>query len=474
MTEGSPDENQDTANLQQESHEWLRKGNDYVNAQHYGEALEAYEQALHLNPNDVRIYVNKGIALDELGRYEEALAAYEQALSLSPNDTPILVNKGADLDALGRYEEALAVYERALQLKPDDGLSWYNKGNTLRHLQRYKEALAAYERAVLLDPDDARFHGNKGDVLDELGRSGEALTAYEQALHLDPHDVSALVGKGVVLEKSGQPEAALTVYEQALLLDPNRALIWVNKGNSLFALQRYEDALAAYEQALSFAPKDANAESGRESAREKLGRDGEATLLPFPKTFSSHPKGRYRVIFLLVLLVGLCFLGLTVLLLKFIITPPFLNHAPFPLLLGMIGLTLLALLLAGFFLRTYYYLRGSKLTLTREGILYNAVSFKMYTPWKNVRGVGRAKYGILIEGLTLHEPALMDSKVGEGRKQGVAVIELTTFMLAKKRFQRLCPFRRLLPVDVALVGRTWLQGEFGSYLRQYAPQIFEQ
>jgi hypothetical protein len=198
-----------------------------------------------------------------------------------------------------------------------------------------------------------------------------------------------------------------------------------------------------------------------------------STPLPFPKTFRSRPTGRYLLSTFLMLIGGVCFLALAGVLLKPMITPPFLNNAPLFLLLGKILLVLLLFFLAGFLLRAYYLIRWSKLTLTPEGIFLDAVSFKMYTPWKNITGIGGVKYGIPFQGLALREPVLVDRKVSEGMRQGIAVIELTRLLVGKAQFKRKCPFSHLLPLDAALVGYNWLQGEFGAYLRQCAPQIFE-
>ena len=83
--------------------------------------------------------------------YEEALAVYEQTLHLDPNNLDAWNNKGNALWHLKRYQEALAAYEHTLHLDPNNIKAWYNKGNALWCLKRYKEALAAYEHALHLD-----------------------------------------------------------------------------------------------------------------------------------------------------------------------------------------------------------------------------------------------------------------------------------------------------------------------------------
>ncbi|HYT44497.1 MAG TPA: TIR domain-containing protein, partial [Methylomirabilota bacterium] len=53
-------------------------------AKHYSEILDAYEQALQLDPTDAYTYILKGDILYDLERYEEALVAYNQAIRLDP------------------------------------------------------------------------------------------------------------------------------------------------------------------------------------------------------------------------------------------------------------------------------------------------------------------------------------------------------------------------------------------------------
>ncbi|HJD62049.1 MAG TPA: tetratricopeptide repeat protein [Rickettsia endosymbiont of Degeeriella rufa] len=41
---------------------------------------------LELEPNNAVAYINKGNALEELGKYDLALEAYDKAIELNPND----------------------------------------------------------------------------------------------------------------------------------------------------------------------------------------------------------------------------------------------------------------------------------------------------------------------------------------------------------------------------------------------------
>ncbi len=115
-------------------------------------------------------FLEKGIILYKLGRHAEALTAYEQALHLDPNFIDAYVGKGNTLYSLGRYVEALVAFEQAIDLAPNTAAIYNNKGSVLYTLGRYVEALTAYEQALRLDPLLVSASRGKNLVLRRLGR----------------------------------------------------------------------------------------------------------------------------------------------------------------------------------------------------------------------------------------------------------------------------------------------------------------
>ncbi|GAC1655294.1 MAG: hypothetical protein NVS4B12_27680 [Ktedonobacteraceae bacterium] len=129
---------------------WLEVGTLFFERKEYEEALDAYRQALFLDPNNAHAYVGRSRSFHALKRYQEALVASEQALRLDPNNTSAYTGKGDALYNLKRYEEALAAFEQALRLDPNYAVVYYNKGNVLKQLRRGKEAQQAFDRAKQL------------------------------------------------------------------------------------------------------------------------------------------------------------------------------------------------------------------------------------------------------------------------------------------------------------------------------------
>jgi len=55
--------------------DWYREGNNWTNQKRYDLAIQAYDQALALNPGYARAYFARGQALASLGMHRDALEA---------------------------------------------------------------------------------------------------------------------------------------------------------------------------------------------------------------------------------------------------------------------------------------------------------------------------------------------------------------------------------------------------------------
>src|SRR5660398_150697 len=78
--------------------------------------------------------LNKGFALNRLGKYQEAITAFDKALEIDPQDRTAWNNKGLALANLGKYQEAITAYDKALEIDPQDKLALINKEIALNRL----------------------------------------------------------------------------------------------------------------------------------------------------------------------------------------------------------------------------------------------------------------------------------------------------------------------------------------------------
>ncbi|MDR3560605.1 MAG: tetratricopeptide repeat protein [Negativicutes bacterium] len=89
---------------------WLDRGNRRMAKQEYYEAINAYTEAINLNPNYGRAYYRRGIAHGAVGEYQEAVNDFIKATDNNPNLFLAYFAKGHALEKLGYRREAIAAY----------------------------------------------------------------------------------------------------------------------------------------------------------------------------------------------------------------------------------------------------------------------------------------------------------------------------------------------------------------------------
>lgn len=96
-----------------------QQGCNYCERHDYHNALDAFNQAIRLNPKYAQAWNNRGNALSELKRQPEAFASYEQAVALHPSYHQAWHNRGILLKEMGAYGNAIESFDRAIALSPD-------------------------------------------------------------------------------------------------------------------------------------------------------------------------------------------------------------------------------------------------------------------------------------------------------------------------------------------------------------------
>src|SRR3990172_8275379 len=118
--------------------------------------------------------LNKGTALNNLGRVKEALACFDKALEILPRFDAAWLDKGVALAQLGREKEAVACYRKALEINPQSAHAWYNLGISQQNEGLLDDALASYDQAVTINPLHEPAWLNKGVILRKQLRAKEA------------------------------------------------------------------------------------------------------------------------------------------------------------------------------------------------------------------------------------------------------------------------------------------------------------
>ena len=94
------------------------------------------------------VLLGKGQTLMRLNRPADALDVFDEALALDPDNADIYVKKGTALERMKKLDEAIACYDRAIAANASMTLAYLSKGGVFNQMERFSEALECYEQAL--------------------------------------------------------------------------------------------------------------------------------------------------------------------------------------------------------------------------------------------------------------------------------------------------------------------------------------
>jgi mannosyltransferase len=157
----------------------------------WDDALDAYEEALRIDPAEIGAYEGLGNIYRHFDEPLMAVESYQKALILQPGMAHLYSLLGDAYVEIGRYDDALAAYQEALRIDPAEIGAHQGLGNVYDHLGEPLRALASYNQALILQPNTAHLHFLLGETYLKLGRFQEAVSAYQQALSIEPNHTRA-------------------------------------------------------------------------------------------------------------------------------------------------------------------------------------------------------------------------------------------------------------------------------------------
>lgn len=164
-------------------------GDKYLDAVETEKAINAFNQAVKLDPDFGDAYFKLGIAYslreketaDEVKTDVEATPTPKPSSKKAKKDAPPVPTT----DAEKAFDKAAKAYEKNLKKNPKDDLALYNLGRAYNKLNRDKESEKALRQAVKLQPENSEYLMEFGSILMKLAQYDEAVTVLTKADKLD-------------------------------------------------------------------------------------------------------------------------------------------------------------------------------------------------------------------------------------------------------------------------------------------------
>ena len=159
--------------MQEKLQKLLEQAYEICEDGNYVMALEYYDIALDIEPDNLNAIIDNGVTLQNLEHFNEALQMYEKALSIDAENLDVLINKGSVLHTLKKYSEAISCYDVVLDHDKRNAMALAYKGLSIGEMGNISSAIKYFKKALCVEQgyDLARislFTAKK--LVDDYGR----------------------------------------------------------------------------------------------------------------------------------------------------------------------------------------------------------------------------------------------------------------------------------------------------------------
>jgi tetratricopeptide (TPR) repeat protein len=201
----------------------------------------------------------RGWHLELQSRFAEALDAYGEALELDPGQSVLLTRIArCELEA-GRFDLAAQDAMAAIAADSTDAEAHWVRGLCFAHRDRLEESIPWLRAAARLSPEGDRYAASLIQVLGALGRVDQAEAELEGIMGGAAESARWLQRLGVLLLRQGRDGPALGMLRRVVEKDPQNAEAWEGIAGLEAKAGRTDEAIVAYLEILEIRPDHAEA-----------------------------------------------------------------------------------------------------------------------------------------------------------------------------------------------------------------------
>ena len=138
------------------------RGVAYRVKKNYAQAINDFNEAIRLVPNNANAFNNRGVAYRNMGNLDRAVADYDQAISIKPDYVAAFYNRGLALADKKEFAKAISDFTAVLKVDPKNPTVLYRRGTTYLNSGNIEAG----------NVDLAEAKSIKPDIVEEVHRGG--------------------------------------------------------------------------------------------------------------------------------------------------------------------------------------------------------------------------------------------------------------------------------------------------------------
>lgn len=203
------------------------------------------EQEKQSDTNAAVLY-DKGDKFYDEGNYTQAINEYDKAIRMDPENHEYLNSRGVAYYDQGKYYYAISDFINAIRCKSNFALAYFNLAYSKYNLDDSRAALKDVETSILYDPEYCDAYNLKGLIYTDIEESDSAMMAFEMAIECDSSSSRYLFNMGYLHYSDREYKQAIERFYMALEKGYEDKNIYSYIGNSYDAAGYYDEAIDAH------------------------------------------------------------------------------------------------------------------------------------------------------------------------------------------------------------------------------------
>jgi len=238
---------------------FLYLGHILVEQKAWDRAVQAYRDALAINPSFEPAYLGMAATLEAKGDTAQAIAVLRKVLQeVNTGNREARQRLVRLLLTQKAYEPALALLREAIQDSPGDVEAQLRIGLIYGELKDYVKAVEQIKLVLALRPQELRVRDHLAYLYEELKDFDKAIAEYRTIIQADARYSDAHLHLGYLLYRLKRNDEALPHFQQVIALNPKMTEAYLLLGLTLLQASRQEEAVTVFREGLQRNPESAD------------------------------------------------------------------------------------------------------------------------------------------------------------------------------------------------------------------------
>lgn len=243
---------------------YLVEADELVAEGKYAQAIDLYNEALLLTPDNPGLYLSIARLQIYTSQYQEAVDNAGNALVINPGNSQAMALRGYALGRMGDYANAASVLDEAVALDPNSAITYAYLAEVLAlrsqapggDSEMLNRAIDYSKKALDLNPNLLEAHRARGIVLELTSNYAEAVQEFEAAIAINPFIADLHIYLGKNYRAIGEDSKAISEYNNAITLNPSDPVPYQALSRTYAKLGDYPNSILFGEKAIELNPTD--------------------------------------------------------------------------------------------------------------------------------------------------------------------------------------------------------------------------